>query len=65
VTATSVPGLIATFQNEWDALMLETYTLKQHLDTTRQVSYLPGRSARQGDDAMAGGHDCWDATVSP
>jgi len=24
------------FQNEWDALMLETFTLKKHLDTTRQ-----------------------------
>ncbi|CAN0073797.1 unnamed protein product, partial [Laminaria digitata] len=23
-------------QNEWDDLMLETHTLKQHLDQTRQ-----------------------------
>ncbi|CAM9451744.1 unnamed protein product [Ectocarpus fasciculatus] len=36
VAATSVPGLISTFQNEWDELMLETYTLRQHLDTARQ-----------------------------
>ena len=25
--ATSLPALISLFQNEWDALMLETYTL--------------------------------------
>ncbi|KAG5175921.1 WD40-repeat-containing domain protein [Tribonema minus] len=35
-TATSIPGLLALMQNEWDDLMVETYTLKQHLDTTRQ-----------------------------
>lgn len=34
--ATSIPGLLGLFQNEWDDLMLETYTLKQHLDGTRQ-----------------------------
>jgi len=37
VTATSVPGLLALFQNEWDALMLETHTLKEHLAATRTV----------------------------
>eukprot|EP01027_Heterolobosea_sp_BB2_P013847 GEZU01019928.1.p1 GENE.GEZU01019928.1~~GEZU01019928.1.p1 ORF type:complete len:522 (+),score=130.99 GEZU01019928.1:114-1568(+) len=36
VNATSIPGMLALFQNEWDALMLETYTLKQHLETVRQ-----------------------------
>eukprot|EP00656_Telonema_subtile_P053784 TRINITY_DN7861_c0_g1_i1.p1 TRINITY_DN7861_c0_g1~~TRINITY_DN7861_c0_g1_i1.p1 ORF type:complete len:502 (-),score=126.39 TRINITY_DN7861_c0_g1_i1:324-1829(-) len=36
VQATSIPGMLALFQNEWDALMLETFTLKQHLDTVRQ-----------------------------
>ena len=35
-TATSIPGLLAMFQNEWDAVMLETFTLKQHLHQTRQ-----------------------------
>lgn len=34
--ATSIPGMLALFQNEWDALMLETFTLKQHLDTVRK-----------------------------
>jgi pre-mRNA-processing factor 19 len=34
--ATSIPGMIQIFQNEWDTLMLETYTLKQHLETVRQ-----------------------------
>lgn len=34
--ATSIPGLLSLFQNEWDALMTETYELKTHLDTTRK-----------------------------
>lgn len=34
--AASIPGMLQTFQNEWDALMLETFTLKQHLETVRQ-----------------------------
>lgn len=33
---TSIPSLLATFQNEWDALALETYKLKQQLAQTRQ-----------------------------
>jgi len=36
VTATHIPGLLQIFQNEWDAVMLETFTLKQQLDSTRQ-----------------------------
>ena len=32
----SIPGLLQMFQNEWDEVMLETYTLKHHLDSTRQ-----------------------------
>lgn len=28
--------MVGLFQSEWDALMLETYQLKQHLDQTRQ-----------------------------
>ena len=38
VQATSIPGMLALFQNEWDALMLETFTLKQHLDTVSLLS---------------------------
>ena len=33
---TSIPSLLSTFQNEWDALALESYTLRQHLTQTRQ-----------------------------
>lgn len=35
-TATSIPSLISLLQNEWDALMLETYSLKNQLDMTRK-----------------------------
>jgi pre-mRNA-processing factor 19 len=36
ITATSIPSMLQLFQNEWDAMMLESYTLKQHLETVRQ-----------------------------
>ncbi|KAI9816825.1 MAG: hypothetical protein M1827_001470 [Pycnora praestabilis] len=35
-TLTSIPSLLSTFQNEWDALALESYTLREHLAQTRQ-----------------------------
>ncbi|KAI9667349.1 MAG: hypothetical protein M1821_000164 [Bathelium mastoideum] len=35
-THTSIPSLLAVFQNEWDAIVLETYQLKQQLAQTRQ-----------------------------
>jgi pre-mRNA-processing factor 19 len=35
-TLTSIPALLATFQNEWDALALETYTLKEQLARARE-----------------------------
>jgi len=36
IAATSIPGMLALFQNEWDASMLETFTLKQQLSSVRQ-----------------------------
>lgn len=36
LNTTGVPQLITILQNEWDALMLETFSLKQHLETVRQ-----------------------------
>ena len=35
-TLTSIPSLLGVFQEEWDTLALETYTLKQNLVQTRQ-----------------------------
>lgn len=36
VATASIPSMLQIFQNEWDAVMLETYTLKQQLDSVRQ-----------------------------
>jgi pre-mRNA-processing factor 19 len=35
-TRTSLPALLATFQNEWDATVLETFQLKSQLAQVRQ-----------------------------
>lgn len=35
-TLTSIPSLLSVLQNEWDALALEHYKLKQTLTQTRQ-----------------------------
>jgi pre-mRNA-processing factor 19 len=33
---TSFPSMLQAMQSEWDAVMLETYSLKQHLNTVKQ-----------------------------
>lgn len=33
--ATSVPGMLAAFHDEWDALMLETHELRKDLHAAR------------------------------
>ncbi|KAK7064588.1 WD40-repeat-containing domain protein [Favolaschia claudopus] len=39
-SATSIPALLHTLQNEWDALVLEMFALKQQYNSTRQeLSY--------------------------
>lgn len=32
----SLPGLVQSFQNEWDSLLVESFNLKKQLDTIRQ-----------------------------
>jgi pre-mRNA-processing factor 19 len=32
LAASSIPGMCVLFQNEWDALMLETFELKKQLE---------------------------------
>ena len=34
--AASIPGLLVSLQNEWDSMMLESFTLKKHLQAVRQ-----------------------------
>ncbi|KAJ1461530.1 WD40-repeat-containing domain protein [Pelagophyceae sp. CCMP2097] len=36
LTATSLPGMLALFQNEWDDVMLEMHATKQQLHATRK-----------------------------
>jgi pre-mRNA-processing factor 19 len=46
-TATSIPAMLQMFQNEWDSVMLETYTLKKQLDSVLVVQTVLKFQVRQ------------------
>lgn len=60
----SIPTMLAAFQNEWDALALETYTLRKQLNLARQelsealyqydaAVRVAGRAIKERDEAQA------------
>ena len=36
LVANNIPGILNLLQSEWDALMLEVFSLRQNLDSTRK-----------------------------